>query len=58
MKGWLVVLIGIVVAAAAAFALLTTDSEPEGRGKPPSGDIRDESREAMRELLRDAEGPR
>ena len=53
--GW-VVLIGLALAVAGAIALLSAgDGDPEPAERA-YGEIRDDSREAMRELLREAEG--
>ncbi len=57
MKPWLVVAIGLALAVAAGYALLTSDPilEAESAGEP-HGDIRDDSRKKMRDLLRDEGG--
>lgn len=49
--GW-IVLVGLGLAMAAAVALLSGGPAKESA---PLGEIRDDSREAMRDLLRDAE---
>lgn len=58
MRPWLVVAIGLGLAVAAGWAWLA--SEPVGGARSasqaPSGEIRDDSREAMRQLLRQADG--
>lgn len=57
MRSWHVVLIGLALAVAAAWAWLASEPVAGSRaGRAPSGEIRDDSREAMRELLREAEG--
>ena len=57
MKPWLVVAIGLALAVAAGYALLTSDPIPHAKPEAaPHGDIRDDSRAKMRELLREEGG--
>ncbi len=62
MKPWLVVTVGVVLGLAAAWVLLDQprDERRASNGartaSGPSGEIRAESRQQMRDLLREAEG--
>lgn len=59
MKPWLVVAVGLGLALVAGYVLLASGPIGSGESGPdpdaPYGEIRDASREQMRDLLRDAE---
>ena len=60
MKRWLIVSVGLGLALAAGWVLLTSTAGTGRRGiqtktEPAHGDIRDASKERLREILREAD---
>lgn len=60
MKRWLIVTVGLGMAAAGAWVLLTSTTETGRRGiqakpEPAHGDIREESKQRLRDILREAD---